>query len=95
MTRDEAKKLLPIIQAYADGKVVQAFSSILNKWIDIENPAFRDSEWRIKPEPMEVWLTFDRDGVKIVHDTKKSAERYAHGGQFAPYTIHRMREVED
>ena len=52
MTREEAKVLLPIIQAYAEGKQIQHF---FNEWKDIDelttniivNPEF----YRIKPEP--------------------------------------------
>lgn len=34
MTREEAKKLSPIIQAFADGKVVQFLGSC-GKWFDV------------------------------------------------------------
>ena len=54
MTREEAKELLPIIQAFADGKTLQyRVNNENNEWKDINNPAFNDapSEYRIKPEP--------------------------------------------
>ena len=51
MTREEVKNLLPIIQAYADGKNIQ----YLNKdfiWDDFEDQTFFGSvSYRIKPEP--------------------------------------------
>lgn len=52
MTREEAKKLLPIIQAYAEGKTIQCIS-ITDEWIDIDKPSFdgHPSNYRIKPEP--------------------------------------------
>ena len=34
MTREEAKELLPIIQAFAEGKVVQ-YRNNSNEWLDI------------------------------------------------------------
>ena len=50
MTREEAKNLLPIIQAYADGKNIQ----YLNKdfiWDDFEDQTFFGGvSYRIKPE---------------------------------------------
>ena len=50
MTREEAKELLPIIQAFAEGKTVQ-FSDEGN-WYKTENPAFASGTmYRIKPEP--------------------------------------------
>ena len=54
MTREQAKELLPIIQAYAEGKTLQyRVNNENNEWKDINNPAFNDlsSEYRIKPEP--------------------------------------------
>ena len=53
MTREEAKELLPIIQAFAEGKVIQCKSSITNEWRDFNEPAFNGlpDNYRIKPEP--------------------------------------------
>ena len=51
MTRDDAKKLLPIIQAYVEGKNIQ-YEVDIDRWEDIENPSFRSFiKYRIKPEP--------------------------------------------
>ena len=51
MTREETKHLLPIIQAYADGKNIQ----YLNKefiWEDFDDNTFSGGvSYRIKPEP--------------------------------------------
>ena len=54
MTREEAKKLLPIIQAFAEGKTLQyRVDEENNTWENIINPKFIDlpSNYRIKPEP--------------------------------------------
>ena len=53
MTREEAKQLLPIIQAYTEGKQIQQLS---NKWKDVNelsiNCLLNNPElYRIKPEP--------------------------------------------
>ena len=55
MTREEAKELLPIIQAWTEGKKIQ-FKSRFGKWVDIEendalNFEYSTSDYRIKPEP--------------------------------------------
>lgn len=53
MTRDQAKRLLPIIQAFADGKTIQT-ACYGDKWVDIENLSsvnFDAANYRIKPEP--------------------------------------------
>ena len=53
MTREEAKMLLPIIQAYAEGKTVQSFNNVDYEWDDLFEPMFGGdpSLYRIKPEP--------------------------------------------
>ena len=53
LTREEAKELLPVIQAFAEGKVIQCRSSITNEWRDFDEPAFNGviDNYRIKPEP--------------------------------------------
>ena len=56
MTREYAKELLPIIQAYAEGKTIQYRRSAEGKWEDVaigDNLSFIDppSKYRIKPEP--------------------------------------------
>ena len=55
MTREQAKELLPIIQAYAGGKTIQ-YRNAECEWEDMPigaNLSFADapSEYRIKPEP--------------------------------------------
>lgn len=54
MTREEAKTMLPFIQAYAEGKAIESRCVKGDKslWYDDENPSFdNDFEYRIKPEP--------------------------------------------
>ena len=53
MNRERAKELLPVIQAFADGKDIQRFDkSIINNWFDVDNVT-GVGEYRIKPEPRE------------------------------------------
>ena len=51
MTREEAKQMLPIIQAYAEGKTIQFLDG--GKWLDVYETDFHEStyKYRIKPEP--------------------------------------------
>lgn len=50
MTREEAKKLMPVIQAFADGKDVETKTG--SGWMSIENISFagKPDSYRIKPE---------------------------------------------
>ena len=54
MNRKEAAELLPIIQAYAEGKVIESrcIKGDTSLWYDDKDPSFdNDFEYRIKPEP--------------------------------------------
>ena len=50
MTREEARKLLPIIEAYSKGKTIQIKNK--DKWADVVEATFSASpdKYRIKPE---------------------------------------------
>lgn len=52
MTREEAKKILPIIHAWAEGKTIEMLYND-NIWIEVDNPDFTFSaeNYRIKLEP--------------------------------------------
>lgn len=51
MTREEAKELLPIIQAFAEGRTIQIFGR--DGWTDLYKDFIFDISYRyrIKPEP--------------------------------------------
>ena len=51
MTREEVKEMLPILQAYAEGRTIQFLDG--GKWLDLCETDFYESpdRYRIKPEP--------------------------------------------
>jgi hypothetical protein len=52
MTRERAKQILPLLQAYAEGKTIQIKAD--DGWEDLNEPSFAepfDSLYRVKPEP--------------------------------------------
>ena len=59
MTREEAKELMPIIQAFAEGEIIECrtkpgtiSAGIPNEWTEIKEIGFWSGiEYRIKPEP--------------------------------------------
>lgn len=53
MTREEVKKLLPIIKAFSEGETIQHLDIINNKWEDVDEFVYHGSvkSYRIKPEP--------------------------------------------
>lgn len=52
MNREHAKELLPIIQAFAEGKIVQ-FKNSFENWVDCDEIMFNwpPKVYRIKPKP--------------------------------------------
>ena len=50
MTREEAKKLLPVIQAFTEGKTIEFLKQ--GVWVELDDPDFTWSadKYRIKPE---------------------------------------------
>lgn len=59
MTREEAKQLLPVIQAYADGAEVQVREPT-NIWSDLPHPSFNSApeSYRIKPKPVKGFIGY-------------------------------------
>lgn len=53
MTREEIKEMLPVLQAFAEGKTIESrcIKGDKSLWYDDEDPIFdNDLEYRIKPE---------------------------------------------
>ena len=52
MTRQEAKRMLPFMQAYAEGKTIQFRAHINDEWRDVKELVLNGftGEYRIKPE---------------------------------------------
>lgn len=53
MTREQAKEILPIIEAFSKGKTVERFNPCNGEWDELKDPSFDldNSCYRIKPEP--------------------------------------------
>lgn len=85
MNRERAKELLPIIQAFAEGKTIQAQNrrpQTSNDWVDaVDEFLFFDSNdwnWRIKPEPRE-WFVYSGNDEPIITDSPMDVDaKYAH-----------------
>ena len=59
MTREQAKELFPIIQAFAEGKTIQFKYPDMVGWCDVIGDIWVDTpeyKYRIKPEPREFWI---------------------------------------
>lgn len=68
MTPERAKELLPIIQAFAEGKTIQRKSKVNDAWGDIvgQHSFLNDYEYRIKPKTVKFRLAL----LKATHSKK-------------------------
>lgn len=83
-SRERIKELMPVLQAFAEGKAVQWKDPSIGRWVDFRDDircnglGFHDDvEYRVKPEPVkhEVWLNtyFDKEVMKF---SVTAASRY-------------------
>lgn len=78
MTPHQASELIPIMQAFADGKVVQMWmpdhepgAACLGVWVDQKDPSFDVRyKWRVKPEPRE-WMVVVDNGIIVAQFDEK------------------------
>lgn len=80
MNKDNARDYLPLVQALADGKVIQVLKwrcAGPREWEDIGDPDFRNTaaEYRIKPEPREIWVNEYTSGGRYMYCTKNDAQK--------------------
>ena len=60
MNRKEAKELMPIIQAFAEGKAIQYYDSLIDiaDWEDCENPNFENLTYKFRIKPESTYRSF-------------------------------------
>lgn len=75
MTRLETLEFLPLITAYANGKIIQYKGLHSAPWEDISYPTWTDpvDSYRIKPEPRE-WVFYGHDDGDYLYHHKHTAE---------------------
>jgi len=91
---EKVKELLPILTAYAEGKPIQIRKG--EGWTDLDRYSFTSpvSDYRIKPEPVEVkkWLVLNTDNHTIysAHEREEHADALLSG----PARAARLVKVE-
>lgn len=93
MNKDNARDYLPLVQALAEGKVIQSRMFSCDPWKDCARPDFTmdPSNYRIKPEPREIWVRRHSNGSNsaYAYSSKKEAEYEISAG----WSVIRYREV--
>lgn len=74
MNKDNAKDYLPLVQALAEGKTIQC-EFIPGIWEDNPCPGWsmEARHYRVKPEPMTVWINMYNNGYVYVHFSEERA----------------------
>lgn len=95
MTREKAASLLPIIQAFAEGKTIQ-YKHPLRGWMDIEDAQFCHdvTDYRIKPEPRE-WTLAVAEGHPLHPDGFVAGEVGKKSKLASDWRLVRVREIID
>jgi len=77
MTKENATQYLPLVQALAEGKMIQI--KMDNTWTDTKNVEFCMSveSYRIKPEPREWWIVTDATTCEAYTDKAIATQQYA------------------
>ena len=72
MNRKEAKELMPIIQAFAEGKTIQYYDSLIDiaDWEDCENPNFENLTYKFRIKPETTYRPF-KDAEECWQEMKK------------------------
>lgn len=82
MNKDNAHLFLPLVQALANGDVIQEYLEVsrgVRQWTDRAEVAFlhdNPERYRIKPTPREFWLIHFPNGYIIPHAEEDAARRY-------------------
>lgn len=67
MTPERAKELLPVIQAYADGKEVECRRPPHGSWAEVQHPLWANAiDYRVKPEVPQYRLFQYKNGPIVV-----------------------------
>lgn len=95
MNRERAKELLPVIQAFAEGKTIQwRKKNTYDAWRNCgDDEVFSGPyDFRIKPEPLECWMVRQNDGAISVFSDEDDARDAVNT---ATTHIMKMREVTE
>lgn len=93
MNREQVKRLLPVIQAYADGKEIQWRHMPCDDWSPCILSTISESfEYRIKPrEPREFWVSdHDNGKYRYTYDEEPPARQF---DQRQNVSIFKVREI--
>lgn len=65
MNKENAREFLPLVQALAEGKAIEGYFEIDEKWRELVEVRFDApvGQYRIKPEPREIFVVNDDEDL--------------------------------
>lgn len=85
-----------VMECFDNGGKVQSYSYSQRRWHDDEKPTWnwQNCEFRIKPEPLELWALLPAEGIGARHVCFTSSKKEL-TEQFNPegYRVVKLREV--
>ena len=92
MTREQAIAIREAFNGFCGGKEIQFRGPLDRQWVVTLQPLFSEHvEWRVKPEPMDVWVVRS-DDQKYYFDDYQSAVKFRAGD--SQFTVHHLKEGE-
>jgi len=86
-------EIIAVIQAAEAGKTIECRLGKLLDWHPVEEPIWDFSKWeyRVKPEPMEIWVNVYKRGIGQIYTNEQDAIK--HCLDYATHTAVHFREV--
>lgn len=96
MNREQAARLLPVIQAFKNGKKVGYRDKGTSLLVHTESPTFTAAlEWEVVPNPMIRWGVRTRDGKYVTSFGNETlADAYIDNASFDDYVKFKMVEEQ-
>lgn len=94
MNKDNAKDYLPLVQALADGKVIQWLNHA-GIWEDSNelSTVWDPAHYRVKPEPEELWGIYGLNGNRLFIGPRPATDAWRRRNDDVIVTVKRFVEV--
>lgn len=95
MNKHNAKDYLPLVQALADGKVIQVLTT--RGWRDAGDITFNwaPDQYRTKPDPRVIWVNTYKDGSMGAYASEDKAITMKEETSFVVRTAKFLEVLED
>jgi len=97
MNQEQAVKLLPLITALAEGKLIQGRATTNSNWTDTRDPLWHPSQqYRVKPEVVVKYINIYEDGSRYTHVTLSDAIKGKTRGDGSPApSVRTIKVIEE